>query len=269
MTSENFIDKIHEIANNWGPKLLMGILTLIIGLILIKLLTKLLRNLMTKRKMDSTLSNFLQAMTSILLKILLIISIVSMFGFPVASFIAILASIGFAVGMALSGSLQNFAGGILIIVFRPIRHGDYISTQNVEGFVHDIQLFVTVLKTLDNKTIFLPNGPLSTNIIKNYSTEPKTRLDVSFSISYGDDIDKAKKIMLDTAIKNKKILKKPSPIAQVEELGDSSVNIAIRAWVAQENYWEVHFFMFEAVKKAFDKNGITIPFPQRDVHLRK
>ena len=191
----------------------------------------------------------------------------SLVGIPMTSFIAILGAAGLAVGLALSGTLQNFAGGVMLLIFKPFNVGDFIEAQGFMGVVREIQIFNTILKTPDNKTIIIPNGGLSTGPMTNFSTEPTRRVDFSFGIGYSDDIDKAKSI-IDGLIKNdNRILADPEPFIAVGELADSSVNFTVRVWVISEDYWGVHFDMIESVKKAFDKGGVSIPFPQTDVHL--
>jgi small conductance mechanosensitive channel len=171
--------------------------------------------------------------------------------------------------LALSGTLQNFAGGVMLLIFRPYKTGDYIDGLGYNGTVSEIQIFVTVLKTPDNKTVILPNGPLATSSLINYSTQPTRRVDMTFGIAYTDNIDKAKKILKELTEKDKRILKDPAPAIAVSELADSSVNIVVRPWVNTGDYWAVYFDMHENVKKEFDKQGISIPFPQNDIHLFK
>ncbi len=251
----------------YGPQLLLAIFTLIIGLWIIRLLTKGVSRLMDKRKVDPSLSPFLKSLISVLLKVLLFVSVMGMIGIEMTSFIAILGAAGLAVGLALSGTLQNFAGGAIILLFKPFKVGDYIDAQGHAGTVKEIQIFNTILKTPDNKTIIIPNGGLSTSSIVNYSTEKTRRVDFTFGIGYSDDIDKAKAILNDIVKQNELVLKSPESFIAVSELGDSSVNFVVRVWVNGADYWTVNFDMYEKVKKAFDKEGISIPFPQRDVHI--
>ncbi len=260
-------DQYVTMAMEYAPKLLLAIITLLVGLWIIKAMTKGIRKGMDKRNMDATLKPFVVGLFSIILKIMLLISVVGMVGVQMSSFIAILAAAGLAVGMALSGTLQNFAGGVMILIFKPFKVGDLLEAQGYLGVVHEIQLFNTILVSLDNKTIIIPNGGLSTGSMVNYSTQPTRRADMTFGIGYADDIDKAKSILNGLLANHDKVLKDPAHFIAVSELADSSVNFTVRAWVNAADYWEVFFYMQETVKKEFDKNNIGIPFPQRDVHV--
>jgi small conductance mechanosensitive channel len=261
------LEQIYELAIRYGLQLLLALVTLIIGLWVIKIINNIIRRRMEKSKLDETLRSFLLPIFSILLKILLIISVISMVGVEMTSFIAILAAAGFAIGMALSGSLQNFAGGIMIVLFKPFKVGDAIEAQGHMGTVREIQIFNTILKTPDNKTIIIPNGGLSTGSITNFSVEPRRRVDFTFGIGYDDDIDKARKVLKGLIDADERILKDPEPVIVVSALGDSSVNFTVRVWAEAANYWDIYFEMTENVKKAFDENDISIPFPQSDVHI--
>jgi len=265
----NIMDKAISIAFDYGPKLIGALLLLFIGLWIIKLFNRWMRKLMEKADIEKSLRGFLKSMISALLKTLLIISVMVMVGIEMTSFIAILAAAGLAVGMALSGTLQNFAGGVMILLFRPFKAGDYISTQGFSGTVKDIQIFNTILTTPDNVTIILPNGSLSGSAMTNYSTQPTRRVDFTFGIGYEDDIDKAKKILADLIGEDQRIMKDPAPFIAVSELADSSVNLVVRAWVNASDYWGVFFDTQEKVKKQFDTQGVSIPFPQTDVHLHQ
>jgi len=260
-------NKAIELAMLYLPKALLAILTLIVGLWVIKIIVKLIDKGMSKSLMDVSLQRFLGSMISVVLKILLVITVVSMLGVQVTSFIAILGAAGLAVGFALQGSLANFAGGVLVLLFRPFKVGDVIEAQGFLGTVREIQIFNTILKTFDNKTIIIPNGGLSNGNIMNFSTEPTRRVDMVFGIGYGDDFNKAKEIINGLIAKDDRILKDPEPFVRVSELGDSSVNITVRVWCNSADYWNIYFDMHENVKQAFDANGISIPFPQRDVHI--
>ncbi|MFA8434558.1 MAG: mechanosensitive ion channel family protein [Marinifilaceae bacterium] len=256
-----------ELGLAYAPRLLLAILTLLIGLWVIKGITRATRKVMEKREVDETLKPFFVSIINILLKIMLLISVIGMVGVEMTSFIAILAAAGLAVGMALSGTLQNFAGGVMILVFRPFKVGDLLEAQGYLGVVKEIQLFNTILLSLDNKTIILPNGGLSGSSMINYSTQPIRRVDMTFGIGYSDDIDKAKGILNTLLTDHPKVLKDPAHFVAVSELADSSVNFTVRAWVKGQDYWDVYFFMQETVKKEFDKNEVGIPFPQRDIHV--
>ncbi len=255
---------------DFGPKVIGAILVLFIGLKLVKMVTTTSKKVMLKRGMDSSLIPFLVGIMNMGLKALVIISVMSMVGIEMTSFIALLGAAGLAIGMALSGTLQNFAGGVMILAFKPYKAGDFIEAQGYMGIVKHIDIFNTVLNTVDNKKVILPNGPLSTSSLINYSSEPTRRVDFSFGIGYGDDIDKARSIIMEEIDKLPQIMrdvKSKEPMVVVGELGDSSVNLTTRVWVKSEDYWTINFAMLENVKKAFDKSGISIPFPQTDVHL--
>lgn len=264
---EHYLDLAVEYIAAYSPKLLLAILVLIFGLIGISWVVKVIKNAMEKKGIDLSLRNFLSSLISITLKILLIISVVSMVGIETTSFIAVIGAAGLAVGLALQGSLSNFAGGVLILFLKPFRVGDYIEAQGHGGTVHEVQIIHTILKTPDNKTIILPNGPLANNDIVNYTQEATRRIDFTFGIGYGDDITKAKEIINSIILNDERILKDPEPLVAVGALADSSVNITTRVWCKKEEYWNIHWDMFEKIKNEFDTNGISIPFPQRDIHV--
>ncbi len=253
----------------YTPKVLLALITLVVGLWIIKGITKVLKKALARKEIDVSLQGFLFSLVGIGLKILLFISVISMLGIQMTSFIAILGAAGLAVGLALQGSMSNFAGGVLILLFKPYKVGDFIDAQGYAGTVAAIQIFNTILKTPDNKTIIIPNGDLSNGSITNFSTESQRRVDFTFGIGYDDDFEKAKAIIQKLIEQNQDILKDPEPFLRVAELADSSVNIVARVWVKAEHYWDVNFYMIENVKLEFDKNGISIPYPQQDVHLYK
>ncbi len=255
------------IIKKYGPQLLLAIVTLIIGLWVIKIFTKAIKKAMVRGEVDASLQPFLLSLVSILLKTLLVISVASMIGIQMTSFVAILASAGLAVGLALQGGLANFAGGVLILLFKPFKVGDFIDAQGYTGTVNGIQVFHTILKTPDNKTIIIPNGALSNGNITNFSTEPKRRVDMTFGIGYSDDVQKAKSLLKRLVDEDERIHKDPEPAILLSELADSSVNFVIRAWCNAGDYWGIYFDMQEKVKLAFDKESISIPFPQQDVHI--
>ncbi|MGQ1947121.1 mechanosensitive ion channel family protein [Geofilum sp. OHC36d9] len=260
-------DKMMELVTTYGGKILLAILTLVIGLFLIGKLVKAVKKVFELRSFDPTLQTFLINLLGITLKILLFISIVSMVGVQMTSFIALLGAVGLAVGMALSGTLQNFAGGVILLIMKPFKVGDYIEAQGYAGTVVAIDIFATVLNTPDKKRIIIPNGPLSTGSMINYSVEPVRRVDWTFGIGYTDSIDAARNIILEIVNADSRIHHDPAPFVGVVSLGDSSVNLVTRVWLDSANYWDVFFEVQEAVKKAFDASGISIPFPQSDVHL--
>ena len=268
MDFQKIFDTGIELVMTKGPKILLAIFILIIGMWLINKSVKAVGKLMKKRNVDSSLLGFFKSMISIVLKILLAISVLSMLGIATTSFIALLGAAGLAIGMALSGTLQNFAGGVMILIFKPFKVGDFISTQGYEGEVVEIQIFHTVLNTLEHKTVIIANAPVSSGTLVNYTKKPYRRVDITFGIGYGDDIDKARKVIMNVIKEEPKILNEPeSPFVQIVELGSSSVDFTVRVWALNEHYWDVFFYLNEYVKKAFDKNGVSIPFPQQDVHI--
>lgn len=268
MDVQNLTDKALELLMGYGPKLVLAIITLIVGLWLIKVFTKGLRKTFEKREVEVSLSKFLTSLINITLKILLVISVVGMIGVEMTSFIALLGAAGLAIGMALSGTLQNFAGGVVILLLKPFKVGEFIEAQGHMGTVEEIQIFNTVLKTPANQVIFIPNGGLSTSSIINYSRENTRRMDLTFGIGYGDDIDKARRILEDIIKDDERILKEPAePMIAVETLNNSSVDLLLRLWLTNEDYWDFYWEIREKVKNAFDEEGISIPFPQTDVHL--
>ncbi|BCA80828.1 mechanosensitive ion channel domain-containing protein [Desulfuromonas sp. AOP6] len=264
-----YLDTLINLFILWGPKLVGAILALVVGLYLAKAIGRMVGRAMDKKQVDPSLRPFMVSLVGTLLKVLVVISVLGMVGIQMTSFIAILGAAGLAVGMALSGTLQNFAGGVIILVFRPFKVGDYIEAQGYAGSVKEIQIFNTILTTPDNKTIIIPNGGLSTSSMVNYSTEPRRRVDWTFGIAYGDDVDLAKKTLLNLLLGHDKVLKDPAPFVEVGALADSSVNFTVRAWVESADYWAVHFYMNETVYKKFAEVGLNIPFPQMDVHLDK
>ncbi|HMA77289.1 MAG TPA: mechanosensitive ion channel domain-containing protein [Candidatus Krumholzibacteriaceae bacterium] len=266
-SSSVYLEKGVELIMSYGPKLILAILVLIIGLRIIKVLTRLTNKTMGKRDYDKSLTIFLLRLISISLKTVLFISVISMVGVKTTSFIAILGAAGLAVGFALQGSLSNFAGGVMILLFKPFKVGDVIETQGYTGKVTEISIFHTILKTFDNKTIITPNSGVSGGSIINYTKEPTRRIDMTFSIGYDDDIGKAKNILKKIVEEDDRILSDPAPMIVVSEHGDSSINLFVRPWCNTENYWNIYFDMHEKVKIAFDESGITIPYPQQDVHI--
>ncbi len=272
METSNFnldalIQKIAELATTYGLKLVMAIIVLVLGLMIIKSLTKGIVRVMKRASVSESLVPFLRSLISITLKVLLIISVMSMIGIQMTSFIAVIGAAGLAVGLALQGTLQNFAGGVIILLFKPYKVGDYISTQGYSGTVKEIQIFTTILTTPDNQTIIITNSPIATSSLTNYSTQATRRVDFTFGIGYSDNIDKAKDVIRKIIEEDERILKDPEPLIKVSGLGESSVDIATRVWVNSGDYWTVFFDTNEKVKKTFDNENISIPFPQRDVHI--
>jgi small conductance mechanosensitive channel len=262
-----YVQKTIDLAAEYGPKLLLAIIVLIIGLWIIKLAVKALNRTMERAQVEVSLRKFLGSLFGIILKVLLLISVASMIGIATTSFIAILGAAGLAVGLALQGGLANFAGGVIILIFKPFKVGDFIDAQGHVGTVSEITIFTTILKTVDNKTVIIPNGALSNGSMVNYSTEPKRRVDMEFGIGYGDSIEKAKKVLAQVVESDTRIHNDPAPQILVAELGDSSVNFKVRVWCDSADYWGVYFDTQEKVKLTFDSEGISIPFPQRDIHV--
>jgi len=260
-------EKAVDLIMGYGPKLILAIVVLIIGLWLINRFVRVLRKGFEKRDLDPTLRPFITGLIGWTLKIMLIISVASMIGIQTTSFIAVLGAVGLAIGLALQGTLANFAGGFLILVFKPFKVGDLIDAQGYLGVVEEIQIFVTKILTPENRLVILPNGMLSNGSIKNLTAKGHVRVDIVIGISYGSDIKKARDILLEVMKSQEKVLKDPEPFVGVLELGDSSVNLAVRPWCHPGDYWDVFFNTTENGKLALDKKGIEIPFPQRDVHL--
>lgn len=268
MDIENWTTKGIELAIEYGLKIIGAIVIWVIGSWIIKKLVRGVRTVMTKRDFDESLQKFLLNLISWLLKILLILAILSQLGVETTSFAAILAAAGLAIGMALQGSLGNFAGGVLIMIFKPFKIGDFIEAQGETGTVKEIEIFTTKLTTPDNKEIIIPNGSLSNGNITNYSTEDTRRVDVTFGVGYESDIKKTKEVILSVVEANPSILKDPAPAINVSELGDSSINFFTRVWVKKEDYWDVKFSMIENTKEALDVAGIDIPYPHQ-VEIQK
>lgn len=266
---DQYVSMAQDLVVDYGIQLIGAIVTLIIGLWVLKGINRTFAKMLEKRDVDPSLVPFLKGLVSTSLRIFLIIAVLGMLGIEMTSFIAILGAAGLAVGMALSGTLSNFAGGVVILILKPFKVGDFIEAQSYSGTVNAIQIFYTILKTPDNKTIIIPNGPLSTGSLINYSTEPTRRVDWSVGIGYGDDIEKARKILLDILENDSRIKKDPAIFIKVEALADSSVNLATRVWVDAPDYWNVKMENLENIYNQFNANGINIPFPQMDVHLHK
>jgi len=269
MNTDEILKQIIEIIVEYGPKLVGAILVWIVGSFIIKVLTKGFAKMLSKRNTDDSLKPFLIGIIGMLLKVMLVISVLGTLSIEMTSFIAILGAAGLAVGMALSGTLQNFAGGVMLLIFKPFKSGDFIEAQGYTGIVSEIQIFNTILKTPDNKTIIIPNGGLSTSAMTNYSTEEKRRVDWTIGIGYGDDVSKTELLIKRLCDEDIRILKDPEVFIAVSELADSSVNFTVRAWVNAEDYWGVYFDMNKTVYEMFGKEGLNIPYPQMDIHLHK
>lgn len=258
-----------QLAVSYGTQLVAAIATLIIGLYIVKVGVRVLSKVFDKGGVDPSLKSFLSSMISIILRVMVYITALGMLGVEMTSFIAILAAAGLAVGMALSGTLQNFAGGVMILLFKPYRVGDYIKVQGFTGTVKEIQIFITVLTTSDNKTVLIPNGALANDAMINYSSQPTRRVDWTFSIAYGDDLEQAYAVLRRLIAADSKILQDPEPFVGLVELADSSIKIVVRVWVQATDFGSVFYRMNEEVYKAFAQEGLSIPFPQLDVHVQK
>lgn len=263
------IKKGIDLAFEHGPRIVGAILVLIIGLYVAKIIQKVIGKMMVKGKIEESLLSFVKGLIGAVLKTLVVITFLGMLGVEMTSFVAILGALGLAIGMALSGTLQNFAGGVIILLFKPFKVGDLIEGHGHLGRVKEIRIFVTILLTPENKTIIIPNGPLSNNDIVNYNTEGKRRIDLVIGISYKASIKQAKEVLLEVMNNHPKVLQDPKPFVGVYELGDNSVNLAVRPYSLPKDYWEVYFAINEAGKEALDQANIEIPFPQMDLHVKQ
>ena len=262
-----FFDRVKGYLEQYGLKVVAAILILVVGRICARMATNLAKKSMVKAKTDPTLVTFFEKLIYLALLAIVIISALIQLGVKQASMIAVLGAAGLAVGLALQGGLSNFASGVLIIFFRPFKVNDLIEAAGALGVVRSIELFTSTIITLDNKTVVIPNSQLTSDKIVNYTETDELRMDLVFGAGYSDDIDKVKEVCMDVMKANDQVLKSPEPFVGVLEHGASSVNFAVRPWVKAADYWDVYFAMHEQVKKKFDENGISIPFPQRDVHL--
>lgn len=249
-----------------GGHILKAVIVFLVGRFLIRMLNRLVRRLMDKRNVDISIKTFVRSLVNILLTVLLIISVVGALGVETTSFAALLASAGVAVGMALSGNLQNFAGGLVILLFKPYKVGDWIDAQNVSGTVKEIQIFHTILTTADNKLIYVPNGALSSGVVTNYSNQTTRRVEWIVGVDYGEDYNKVEKVVHEVLAADKRILDDPAPFIALHALDASSVNVVVRVWVNSADYWGVYFDINKAIYATFNEQGINFPFPQLTVH---
>ncbi len=264
---QNF-EKIKNLLIEYSPKVVAALLLLIIGLWVIGIISKTVKKVMEKRGVDTSLRGFLASLVNWALKIFLLVTVAGQLGVETTSFAAIIAAAGLAIGMALQGSLSNFAGGALIMIFRPFKVGDYIEAQGEQGVVKDIQIFTTKINTIDNKEVIIPNGALSNGNIINYSSEDKRRVDLTFGVSYDADIKQTKDVLLSVTSNTPYTINDPAPVVLVGELADSSVNFITRTWVKSSDYWDAYFHITENVKIELDKAGIEIPYPH-SVEIQK
>lgn len=269
LVSEDTINHVISTLISFGIRLAIGVGIFILGKFLIKWIFNWLKRTMTKRGADASLITFLLSLVKITLYFILVITVIGILGVPTSSFLAVFASAGVAIGLALSGTLQNFAGGVLILFLRPYKVGDFIEAQGFIGRVKEIQIFNTIINTPDNKTIVIPNGGLSTGTINNYSMEKLRRVDWTVGVAYGSEFEHVRKVMMSILEADERVLKDPKPLVAINELADSSVNIAVRGWVESQNYWDVFFDINEAIYKRLPEEGISFPFPQMDVHLQQ
>lgn len=260
-------DFVNKIIYEYAPKVLVALIVLWVGLKLIKMMEKALNKVMEKRKADPSLTSFVISLCRIALKVILFIAVLGMIGIETTSFIAVLGAAGLAVGMALQGTLQNFAGGVMVLLFKPYRVGDYISSGGVEGTVVNIQIFNTIIHTADAKEIIVPNTDLATKTLVNYSRSEERRVDISVGIAYGASVDKARQALLEVAASYPLVLTSREPIVVVTDLADSAVNLQLRVWVKNTDYWTAFFHLNQAVYEKLNEVGIEIPFNQMDVHV--
>lgn len=264
------LDSLVEQGAAFGWTLIKALLVFIVGRFLISMINKLVQRVLLKRNIDPSIKTFVGSLIHIILMILLIVSVVGALGVQTASFAALLASAGVAIGMALSGNLSNFAGGLIILIFKPYKVGDFIEAQNLSGTVREIQIFHTVLTTTDNKVIYIPNGSLSSSAVINYSYQQVRRIDWTFGVEYGTDYAKVKGVLEEILAKDERILQEPAaPFIAMSQLADSSVNYVVRVWVNSPDYWNVYYDITRIVYERFNAEGIGFPFPQLTIHQAK
>lgn len=275
-TTEEGVGKVQMLLHrlmDWGVdaggRILGAVIIFIVGRFIISLLNRMVARLLVKRKIEPSVQTFIRSLVHILLIVLLIVAVISKLGIETTSFAALLASAGVAIGMALSGNLQNFAGGLVILLLRPYKVGDYIEGQGVAGTVREIQIFHTILTTSDNKVVYVPNGALSSGTVINYSREPIRRIDQTVGVEYGEDYAKVEKTLRDIFAADSRILQEPAPLIALQALDASSVNFLVRVWVKSEEYWNVYFDLNKNIYETFNKEGIGFPFPQLTIHQGK
>jgi len=264
---EQLVEQVRELAVSFGFSIVAALAILVIGIWIIKFIRRIVEKQLDKREMDPTLAKFLLNLIYFLLLTVVILAALGQLGIETTSFIAILGAAGLAVGLALQGSLANFASGVLLIIFRPFKVDDFVKLADEEGFVEKIQIFTTQIRTFDNRTIIIPNSVITGGKITNYTDKEVRRVDISIGISYGDNIKHAIDSLMEILNNHPKILKDPAPFVGVTGFGDSSIDLTVRPWCNTEDYWDVFFEVNHSIKIEFDKKGVSIPFPQRDVHL--
>ena len=267
------VDQLIKASQAWipmimeyGSRVLLALITLAVGWWLINRLTAKLGNLLALRKADLALQGFISSLANIILKVLLVVSVASMIGIQTTSFVAAIGAAGLAIGLALQGSLANFAGGVLILLFRPFKIGDWIEAQGISGTVDSIQIFHTVLRTGDNKTVIVPNGNLSNGIITNYNRQPTRKVVFDVGVDYDADLQKVREVLLMLA-DDPRVLKDPAPVVVVSALGESAITMSLRVWVDTPNYWDVLFMFNEHARDRLRAEGVDIPFPQRVIRM--
>ncbi|MBP9506652.1 MAG: mechanosensitive ion channel [Bacteroides sp.] len=264
-----FTQQLLDFGISAGGRILSAVIIFVVGRFAISMVKRLINRLLEKRKVEVSVKTFVQSLVNILLTILLIVAVIGKLGVETTSFAALLASAGVAIGMALSGNLQNFAGGLVILLFKPYKVGDFIESQNVSGTVREIQIFHTILSTPDNKVIYIPNGSLSSGVVINYSDQVTRRIEWIFGVEYGEDYDKVAAVINNILDADKRILTDPAPLVAMHALSASSVNVVVRVWVKSEDYWNVYFEINKTVYATFNEQGIGFPFPQLTVHQAK
>ena len=262
-------EQIKDIVMMYGLNILAALAIFFVGKFVAGIIRKLIRKIMRKRELDETLTGFISSIVYAGIIAFVVIAALSKLGIQTASFVAILGAAGLAIGLALQGSLSNFASGVLIIIFKPFKGGDYVSAGGCEGSINTVGIFTTSIQTVDNKLVIVPNSKIMSDTITNYSTMETRRVDIVASAGYDDDVDKVKDLLLKLLVEDERILSDPAPFVGLVEMADSSVNFTVRAWVKNEDYWNVFFDTNERIKKTFDAENITIPYPQLDVHMDK
>ena len=269
ITWNQLLNNVIKWASTTGIKVLVALLILVLSFNFINFITKKIYKKMKKRHLDETISRVALNITRFILKLVILVCLVAYVGIETASVSAIIASLGVGISLAVQGTLSNFAGGVIIIIMRPFKLGDFITSNDHSGTVEDIKLFYTSIITPDNKVVLIPNGTLANNVIVNVSTKESRRVDVVMPVSYSTNIEKAKKIIKKVCAQNEEIFKTPEPFIKIGEYGDSSINIFVRVWTKNSSYWDVNYYLLDEIKKAFDKSGIEIPFNQIDVTIKK
>lgn len=261
------LQKIIDMALSAGKHILIAGVLFVVGRFIVRMLNRVVSKMLQRRHVDAGVQTFLRSLVNIVLNILLVITVIGALGVNTTSFAALLASAGVAIGMALSGNLQNLAGGLIVLLFKPYRVDDFIEVQGVQGKVREIQIFHTILVTVDNKVVYIPNGSTSSAVIVNYSREATRRVEWTIGIDYGEDVERARTAITEVLEADSRVLKDPAPFVAVSTLADSSVNIVVRVWVATENYWDVYHDTYRRIYDTFNGKGINFPFPQQTVHI--